>query len=76
MRTARAAVLVLLIAEILSMTNLGAGAEVCELVRVGRAVGPYVPMLALEIDATAFLASETRTEVIVAVKSDSRLTTQ
>ena len=126
MRTSRA-VLVLLIAEILSMTDLGAGVtsavlmidpEVRELVRVGcarvivmlqigesggdearrvEAIGhaqdtvvsrlpqshavvvrryTSVPMLALEIDATALLALETMTDVIVAVKSDRPLTTQ
>jgi len=35
-----------------------------------------IPMLALEIDATALLALETMTDVIVAVKPDRPLTTQ
>jgi hypothetical protein len=35
-----------------------------------------VPMLALEIDATALLALETMTDVVAAVKSDRTMTPQ
>ena len=35
-----------------------------------------IPMLALEIDATALLALETMTDVVIAVKSDRTMTPQ
>jgi hypothetical protein len=126
MRTVRAAIIVFLIAELVSFTAVGAGIssaglmidpDVRELVRAGRArvlvmlqVGesgdearraeaigraqdtvlsrlPHshasvvrrytsIPMLALEIDATALLALETMTDVVVAVKSDRTMAPQ
>jgi hypothetical protein len=126
MHTARAAILVFVIAELVGCSARGAGIsaadlmidpDVRELVRAGRArvlvmlqvresndearhaeaisraqdtvlsrlppshasvVRRYtsVPMLALEIDATALLALETMTDVVAAVKSDRTMTPQ
>ena len=126
MRPTRTAILVLLVAQLVSFALPGGGIssaglmidpDVRELVRAGRArvlvtlrvgesgeearraeaigraqetvlsrlpqshasvVRRYtsIPMLALEIDATALLALETMTDVVIAVKSDRTMTPQ